>query len=97
MIYGSVLSRTQPAKDDKWFKAGGKPKFLLSGLLVCDACGSYYTITDQRSYGCSSFHDGRACFNSIRVRRDRIEDILLDPIRKDLLMPERAERMAKEM
>jgi hypothetical protein len=69
---------------------------LLSGLLVCDTCGSHYTITDQRSYGCSSFHDGRACSNSVRVRRDRIETMLLDPIRKDLLTPERAERMAKE-
>jgi len=58
---------------------------------------AHYTITDQRSYGCSSFHDGKACSNSVRVRRDRIEAILLDPIRKELLTPERAERMAKEM
>ena len=78
-------------------KSGGKPKFLLSGLLVCDACGAHYTITDQRSYGCSSYHNGRACSNSVRVRRDRIEPILLDPIRKDLLSPERVERMAKQM
>jgi hypothetical protein len=96
-LWERAQRRTQPAKDDKRFKAGGRPKFLLSGLLVCDACGSHYTITDQRSYGCSSFHDGRACSNSVRVRRDRIETVLLDPIRKELLTPERAEQMAKEM
>lgn len=79
------------------YRSGGKPKLLLSGLLVCDECKSHYTMTDQRSYGCSSYHNGRACSNSIRVRRDRIESILLDPIRKDLLSRERAERMAKEM
>jgi len=33
----------------------------------------------------------------VRVRRDRIETVLLDPIRKELLTPERAEKMAKEM
>ncbi|MDB6102073.1 MAG: pinR [Gammaproteobacteria bacterium] len=96
-LWQRAQRRTQPVKDDKRFKAGGRPKFLLPGLLVCDACGSHYTITDQRSYGCSSHHDGRACPNSVRVRRDRIETILLDPIRKELLIPERVEQMAKEM
>lgn len=31
------------------------------------------------------------------VRRNAVESILLDPIRKELLAPERAKRMAKEM
>jgi site-specific DNA recombinase len=96
-LWERAQRRARPSKDDNRFKSGGRPKFLLSGLLVCDTCGAHYTITDQRSYGCSSFHDGRACSNSVRVRRDRIETILLDPIRKELLTPERAERMAKEM
>jgi hypothetical protein len=46
---------------------------------------------------CSSYHDGHACSNSILVRRDRAENILLGPIRDDLLKPERVARMAKEM
>jgi uncharacterized protein YeeX (DUF496 family) len=61
---------------------------------VCDA---HYTITDAVSYGCSSYHDGHACSNSIRVRRDRVERVLLGPIRDDLLAPERVARMVKEM
>jgi site-specific DNA recombinase len=85
------------AKEGEHVKTGGKPKFLLSGLLVCDVCDAHYTIADQRSYGCSSFHGGRACSNSVRVRRDRAEAVLLDPTRRDLLSPERVERMAKEM
>jgi site-specific DNA recombinase len=96
-LWNRAQRRTQPANDDKRFKTGGRPKFLLSGLLVCDVCGAHYTITDQRSYGCSSHHDGRACSNSVRVRRDRIETILLDPIRRELLTPERVEQMAREM
>jgi uncharacterized protein YbaR (Trm112 family) len=50
-LWNRAQRRTQPPKDDKRFKAGGRPKFLLSGLLVCDACGAHYPITDQRSYG----------------------------------------------
>lgn len=37
----------------------------------------------------SNYHDGRACKNSILVRRDRLEDVLLSPIRDDLLKPDR--------
>jgi site-specific DNA recombinase len=96
-LWARAQHRVQPGKDGKRLKTGGKPKFLLSGLLVCDVCSAHYTITDQRSYGCSSFHNGRACSNSIRVRRDRAETVLIDPIRKDLLSAERAQRMAREM
>lgn len=52
---------------------------------------------DRYNYGCLSFHNGRVCSNSIRVRRDRAESALLNTIRKERLSPERAERMAKEM
>ena len=49
------------------------------------------------SYGCSGYHDGQACSNSILVRRDRIDQILLAPIRDELLVPERAASMARKM
>jgi hypothetical protein len=48
-------------------------------------------------YGCASYREGNACSNDARVRRDHAEHVLLDPIRQDLLAPERVARMAKEM
>jgi site-specific DNA recombinase len=96
-LWERAQRRMRPVKEGERIRSGGKPKFLLSGLLVCGTCGAHYIITDQRSYGCSSFHDGRACSNAARVRRQRAEAVLLDPIRKGLLSPERVERMAKEM
>jgi site-specific DNA recombinase len=96
-VWERAQRRMRPAKDDVRLKAGGKPKYLLSGLLRCDVCDAHYTITDAVSYGCSSYHDGHACSNSIRVRRDRVESILLGPIRDDLASPERIARMAAEM
>lgn len=96
-LWESARRRNKRKVDDKPLKTGGKPRFLLSGLLICDTCSAHYTIANQTSYGCSSYHNGRACSNSIKVRRDRIESILLDPIRKELLSPKRAELMARDM
>jgi hypothetical protein len=49
----------RPGKQGARIRSGGKPKFLLSGLLVCDTCGAHYIITDQRTYGGSDggIHD----------------------------------------
>jgi site-specific DNA recombinase len=96
-LWDRAQRRTRPAQNDVRLKAGGKPKYLLSGLLRCAVCNAHYTITDATSYGCSSHHDGNACPNSIRVRRDRVEGALLDPIRHDLLDSARVARMASEM
>jgi DNA invertase Pin-like site-specific DNA recombinase len=96
-LYQRAQQRVRPLKSETRMRAGGKPKYLLSGLLRCDVCDAHYTITNATSYGCSSYHDGHACSNSILVRRDRAEDILLGPIRDDLLKPDRVARMAKEM
>jgi len=49
---------------------------LLSGLLVCDPCGSHYVLAKPRYYGCTAHHDrGNAiCSNGRLARRDVIED-----------------------
>jgi site-specific DNA recombinase len=99
-LWARVQKRLDPAKGDVRLKSGGKPKYLLSGLLRCDVCGANYTIIDSRSYGCLSHNDGNACSNSIRIRKDDIENKLLrgsETGLAGLLAPERVERMAKEM
>ena len=96
-LWDRAWRRVRPANDDQRLQAVGKLKYLLSGLLRCSVCDAHYTITNATSYACSGYHDGRACSNSILVRRDRLENILLGPIRDDLLKPDRVARMAKEM
>lgn len=83
--------------DNERMKSGGKPRFLLSGLLRCKACGAHYIIANSKSYACSGYIDGRACSNGVHVRRDHIQSVLLDPIRNDLLAPVRVQRMQREM
>ncbi len=97
-LYEQAQARTRVAANgDKRLKSGGKARYLLSGLLVCNVCKAHYVIADARCYACSGHWRGGACSNHIRVRRDAIERVILGGVRRDLLAPERVERMAKEM
>ena len=89
------IART--ADNGHWAAPRGKPKYLLSGLLRCAHCGAHYIIANAHEYQCSSYHDGGACDNHVRVGRLSLEDDLIGPIRRDVLKPERIARMAKEM
>ena len=89
------IART--AEDGHWAMPKGKPKYLLSGLIRCGACESHYIIANRHEYSCSSYRDGGACTNGIRVRRKALEDQILGPVRHELLSPKRIALMAKEM
>jgi site-specific DNA recombinase len=93
-------NRTRNRKNpDKRLKSGYKPKYLLSGLLVCDQCGSHYILGDARAYACSSYINGGtgACSNGVRIRRDAIQAAILGRVNSDLLSPERVKAMTREM
>lgn len=97
-VFERAQARTRASADnDKRLKSGGKARYLLSGLLVCNVCRAHYVIADARSYACSGHWRGGACSNDIRVRRDAIERVILGGICRDLLEPERVARMANEM
>jgi hypothetical protein len=84
------------ANGDARMKSGGKPKYMLSGLLHCGVCDAHYILHDARSYACAG-HKGGACVNHIRVRRDTLETAILRPLRDEMLAPERVAQMAREM
>ena len=96
-LFEKAQKRSQDiANPDGRLKRGGKVKYLLSGLLKCDACGANYILTSKTSYQCSGSVGG-ACDNKIRVRRDHVEKAILDPIRQELLSPDRVDQMAREI
>jgi site-specific DNA recombinase len=95
-LFARAQRRTRLGGDQR-LKSGGKPKYLLSGLLECGVCGAHYIMSDPRSYACSGHIGGHTCTNTIRVRRDQAEAVILGPIRRELLAPERVERMANEI
>jgi len=64
------------------------PRSDFSGLLKCSCCGSNYLIAGAKHYACASYVNGKACLNSVRVRRDAVEEALLAGIRDELLSAE---------
>ena len=95
--YEKAQQRARDAGNpDARLKCGGKPKYLLSGLLKCKECGSNYILTSSTAYQCSG-NVGGACTNGIRIRRDIAEAKILDPVKQELLSPQRVELMAREI
>jgi site-specific DNA recombinase len=84
---------------DSRIKSGGKVKYLLSGLFVCKECGRHFVLVNSNKYGCGSHVGGGegACHVDALFKKEDAEAALLDPIRNDLLDPQRVARMAREM
>src|ERR1700676_398476 len=63
---------------------------LLSGLLLCEDCGSRFIASDQYSYQCATRTYGglSACSNKVRVKRARAEAAIVEYIAEELLSPE---------
>jgi len=60
---------------------GGRPsKYLLSGLLKCDACRAGFVLSNGSRYQCASHTNGgdSACSISLSLLKDRAEQIILD-------------------
>jgi site-specific DNA recombinase len=67
-----------------------RARYLLSGLIVCGACGGRYTKISANLFGCAAARNKGAavCANLKNVRRDRLEEIVLDALRDNLMNPE---------
>lgn len=66
---------------------GAKPKYVLSGLMVCGVCGASMVVVDRYRYGCAANKDRGpdVCSNNLRVARARAETVLLQTVREELL------------
>jgi site-specific DNA recombinase len=81
--------RTRPDHDqERGFWAQTRPKYLLSGLLRCGACGGAYTKINANLFGCATARNKGTCNNRVNVRRDAIENIVLDGLKQRLMDPE---------
>ena len=77
-------------------RSGGKPKYLLSGLLRCGVCDAHYIGVNAHHYGCSSHRDGGSCTNGVRVKRTEAEAKMAESL-LDALTPENVQVTAREM
>jgi site-specific DNA recombinase len=70
---------------------------LLSGLLVCESCGSRFIAVNKFYYGCASYKQRglAACSNTARVKRPHVEALILAEVESEILSDEAVARPQK--
>jgi site-specific DNA recombinase len=83
-------SRSRVMTEDKGIRSerARRPRYLLSGLLRCGACGGGYSKISQSHYGCSTARNKGTCRNLLTLRRDELEAKVLNGLRHRLMRPE---------
>ena len=68
-------------------RRGRPPATLLTGILVCEGCGSRFVAINDHYYACASNRNGglAACPNTARIGRKRTERAILAEIEKEVL------------
>jgi site-specific DNA recombinase len=85
-------TKKQYTKDDKGKQSvRNRGNYLLSGILVCDVCGTPLTIyggSTRRYYKCGTHRSKGTCPNNMTVREDIARKAILGMIRDALMTPE---------
>ena len=79
---------TRPDMREKPFWARQRPRFLITGLAKCGACGASYVKINARLFGCAAARNRGTCGNRLNIRLDLLEDIILDGLRSRLMQPD---------
>ena len=84
-----VATRSTVVSDGKLRSERAKrPAYLFSGLVKCGSCGGGFTLVGKDYYGCANTRNKGTCDNKLTVRRDRLEEAVLDGLKDQLLHPD---------
>ena len=66
-----------------------RPRYLFSGLMRCGTCGGGFSKISAAHFGCSGARNKgeTVCSNRLTIRRDRLENTVLDGLRERLMDP----------
>lgn len=85
-------------------KGGRKPRYILTGLLVCAECGRHYVLRTNGPngggyYSCATrTNRGKLmCSNGRTVRRDRLEETLLRFVFDEVFSPDTVAYVSKKV
>ncbi|WP_310621281.1 recombinase family protein [Flexibacterium corallicola] len=82
------VTKVRGAKQPKPFWQSQRPKYLLSGLMRCGSCGGGYSKINKNLFGCSTSRNKGTCDNRLNIRREVIENTVLDGLRHHLMAPD---------
>ena len=73
-----------------------RPRYLLSGLVECGACGGGYSMISNTLLGCSTARNKGTCDNRLNIRRDTLETMILHGLQHHLMDPALFKEFAEE-
>jgi DNA invertase Pin-like site-specific DNA recombinase len=79
---------TRPDVREKPFWARQRPRYLMTGLAKCGACGSSYVKISANLFGCAAARNRGTCGNRLNIRVEALEGMILDGLRTRLMEPE---------
>ena len=65
-----------------------RPRYLLSGLMRCGACGGGYTEISANLFGCAAARDKGTCDNRLNIRTEALEETVCTGLKERLMDPE---------
>ncbi|MDO6693824.1 recombinase family protein [Aliiglaciecola sp. 3_MG-2023] len=73
-----------------------RPRHLLSQLIICEQCGSSFTLINKERYGCSRAKNKGTCSSAITVKKDILETTVIDIVKNELNTDESMNLFVKE-
>ena len=80
--------RGDVSKSENHFRDRRRPKYLFSGLTKCACCGGGYTMISADLVGCATARNKGTCDNRKNIRRERLEERVLNALRHHLMEPD---------
>jgi site-specific DNA recombinase len=81
VMLGPQRTRTKP-----WDRR--RPRYLLSGLVKCGACGGGYVQISKTHLGCATSRNKGTCHNRLGISRVSLEQTILNGLKQHLMHPE---------
>ena len=91
-----ALKHRKPLQADNALGRYKRPLYLLSGLLKCGTCGGGFSMFSKTHLACSNRRNKGTCDNTHSIRRDQLEEIVLDGLKNHLMEPEYFAEFCKE-
>ena len=94
-----TVSRPRVGQEgDQPFWTKQRPRYLLTGKIVCGVCGSNYSKNGKYRSAChaATKKGPSACTNRLTVRIDELEEQVLAALRDDMMQPEVVEVFVAE-
>ena len=79
----------------KRFWEGRRSRYLLSGLVYCQECGSRYASIGRDYLACSAARGSGTCSNRQSIRRAALEGLIINGLRHRLMAPELVEEFVR--